>query len=118
MTRENLQVGYEVNGKVVIIYAVVGNTDTMEGKGEKIDLSYHPSLREAKIGASRKGVGIEPGDAPTEERLALRLSDGRYLLISPPIELAENTVTAAKVRAQALAKLTPAEKAALFGEKE
>ncbi|MBP6855575.1 MAG: hypothetical protein KBC26_01195 [Candidatus Pacebacteria bacterium] len=107
--------GTELFGTVIVIYAVVVNTDSTEGRGEYIDHSYHLTELEATIGAS--GLGIMGHDADVEPRIACRLRNTKVILLSPPVEIALiDKKVGEGLRSKALSKLTMAEKAALFGE--
>ena len=113
-TKIRLAVGDQVSGQVVELFAATRNEDLAEGRGQKIDHSYHLTQRDAMIASSK--IDVMGSDGKVELRLALHLSDGKYLLLPQPITVSENPEAEAELRKQALAKLTPAEIAALFGK--
>ncbi|MGE5392721.1 MAG: hypothetical protein ACM3NH_03180 [Candidatus Saccharibacteria bacterium] len=111
-----LQEGEEIRARVVRIYAAVTYEDRTEGRGRRIDDSYHLTERKAAMGAHDIGWGLSPRDGDVEPRLALKTEDGRYFLLPDPIEITIDPEAEAKLREQGLAKLTPAERAALLGK--
>lgn len=107
--------GTELSGKVIIVYAVVVNTDSTEGRGDYVDRSYHLTQPEAAIAAS--GFGIMGHDADVEPRIVCRLNDNRVILLSLPIEVTpQDERKREELRRRALSKLTTAEQFALFGK--
>lgn len=109
-------VGKRIEAEIVEIYAAVTNSDLTEGRGVSVDHSYHETEIGAKFGAVGIGPGLTKNDGTVGERLAIRLSDGTYLLLnqqSPIIELVDETRLREDVRRQAIAKLSPAERVAL-----
>lgn len=98
-----------VVGEVVTIYAAIARTYE-----ESHVASYHLTRHEAVLGAS--GLGYSVPDGEVKPVLALKLSDGRYTLAPEIVEISdENPEAEAKLREEALKKLTPAERAALMG---
>lgn len=113
---KELAVGEHISGTVVEIYAATGPEDRTEGRGPWRDTSYHLTEREATIACG--GIGAMGEDGKVATRKAVRLSGERgYFLLTPLIEITANPEAAAKLRMQALAKLSPAERAALLGTK-
>lgn len=108
-----LSPGEQVSGEVVEIWAAVGSD--MEGRSS-FDKSYHLTRREALI--ATKGIAGMGGDGEVKSRLALRLSGDRYFLAPKMIVITKDPEAAAKLREQALAKLSMAERAALLGDHE
>jgi len=109
-----LAIGDRVAGEVIKLFAATRNEDLQEGRGARIDHSYHLTEHEALIASSK--IDVMGTDGKVEKRIALRLSDGQYLLLPKPITVSENPEAEAGLRKQALAKLTPAEIAALLGK--
>ncbi len=73
-------IGKEGKAKVIEIFAVVSNTDTTEGRGSAIDLTYHPNKEQAQTAAI--GEGVYGADASVEPRRAVRFADGTLLLLA------------------------------------
>ena len=110
-----LAVGQVIKGKMVTIFAAVGNEDQMEAKGRDIDFSYHTTRAGAQIGA--KGLGYSGPDGEVEERVVLQLDTGHYY-VNPlqPLKVfddEDDAKAAAELRESALNKLSPSERAAL-----
>jgi hypothetical protein len=114
--------GMKGQAEVVTIFAMVANTDTMEGRGNNIDHSYHAT--EAGALEAGRGKGQVGGDAEAEPRLAVRFPAGEYLLLAEPRTfptedaplITVNVMTEAQedeIRRRAIAKLSVAEKAVL-----
>ena len=111
-----LSEGDSISGQIVVIYATTRNQDLTEGKGRTIDHSYHLTERVARIATS--GIDVMGSDGKVEPRLALNLSDGRFALSPVLITISEDPEAEAKLREQALKKLSSAERAALLGGRE
>jgi len=111
-----LSEGEFVSGQITVVYAATRNQDLTEGKGRTIDHSYYLTGHAARIATS--GIDVMGSDGKVEPRLALHLSDGRFALSPVLITISEDPEAEAKLREQALKKLTPAERAALLGGKE
>ena len=106
-----LKLGEKITGEVVKIWAATRNEDTTEGRGKRIDSSYHLTQEDAQIAASGIDVGGQDGQASS--RIVIKLKDGRYLLGAKPISIKSDPGARERLRAQALAKLTPSELATL-----
>lgn len=112
-----LQVGDGVTGTMVHIHAATCSRDNIEGRGPIIDKSYHTSYQGALVAS--KGIDVMGADGKVAQRLALKMSDGRYFLLqneANPVLVADNdqdAQAAADLRVKALAKLSPPERAAL-----
>lgn len=111
-----LSEGEQITGEVVGIWTATCNEDSMEGRGKTVDNSYHYTKHDALI--ATKGIGVMGGDGEVRPRKAVKLSDGRYFLAPKMIVITKDPEAAAKLREQALAKLSPAERAALLGSHE
>jgi hypothetical protein len=116
MTESILMNGLRLSGQLVTVYAVIANTDKDEGRGSRYVHSYYEKRGDAQIGADGVGTMGRPGKI--EERQALRtMADGvvSYFLVYPiAMKLtAEQMEQRVAVRAQALAKLSAAEREAL-----
>lgn len=99
---------------IVAIFAAVCNSDSQEGKGSQVDHSYHLTELAATIATSK--IGVMGSDGKVEPRLAICFGGGHYALLSDEIEIDDNPEAQAKLREQALKKLSPAELAALRGK--
>lgn len=110
----SFKVGDQILGTVIEIFAATCNSDRCEGRGGRIDNSYHFSKREALV--ATKGIDVMGSDGAVEVRLAIMTDEKRFFLLPTEIEIMEDAGEIAKVRQEALAKLSPAERAALFGE--
>ncbi len=100
--------GEKISAEVITIYAAIRCTY------EKSEVaSYHLTEHDAKLGAS--GLGYSGPDGEVRPVLALSLSDGRYAISPTLIEISSDSEAEARIRAEALDKLTPAERAALMG---
>lgn len=106
--KPNFVEGEKIAGEMVTIFAAIACTYE-----EKHVASYHLTQHDAVLGAS--GLGYSGPDGEVGPVLALKLSDGRYALAPEIIEISENSEAEAKLREEALKKLTPAERAALMG---
>ena len=114
-----VKVGDVISSAVYEIWAVVGNTDTQEGRGTPLDLTYCSSQNEAVV--LSKGRGVMGGDALVERRLALStnifLNGNQYYVLIPVssfIQLRTDVYEIAKRRREEiLAKLSPADRAVL-----
>lgn len=106
--------GDHVSGTVVLIFAAVCNSDSVEGRGRQIDHSYHLTNLAATIATSR--IGVMGSDGKVEPRLAIKFQGERYALLPDKIEISIDPDAQAKLREQALKKLSPAELAALLGK--
>lgn len=109
----SLKAGDTIQGMVVEIFAATRNDDRAEGRGPRIAHSYHLTKRDAAIGAS--GIDVGGHDGKVESRLAIRTISGTYYLCPLAVFLSKNEEAAARLREEALAKLTSAERAALIG---
>ncbi|MEK7514784.1 MAG: hypothetical protein AAB608_00170 [Patescibacteria group bacterium] len=105
--KKPLAEGDQVVAEVVTIFAAIA--ETYEGS---YVASYHLTHHDAVLGAS--GLGYSGPDGKVKPTLALKLSDGRYVLTPQIVEISKNPEAEAKLREKALAKLTPAERAALM----
>lgn len=104
--------GDRVSGVVVTLFAVVGNTDDVEGRGAPIDKSYHLTKGDAVIGAS--GAGPSGSDGEIQARIALRVDTDTYILLpEKPVGISLLPEQTEKLRRSGLAKLSPAEKKVL-----
>lgn len=111
--------GDRVEGTVVTLWVTRRNSDGTEGRGADVDHSYHLDRLEAQV--ATHGIDVMGSDGHVEERLALRTDDNRFFLLPKPITLtpsAKEKETMARVRREALNKLTPAERVALLGQDE
>jgi hypothetical protein len=107
-----MEPGVTLSGQVVTVYAAVSPQDTMEGRGPLIDRSYHLSATDALVAS--KGIGVQGGDGVVLQRLAVKLTDDLYFLLPAETFTINTDVEAkARLREKVLAKLSPAEKAAL-----
>ena len=113
MKKSAFKIGDKISGEVAVIFAAVTNTELNEGRGVPYDKSYHLNHANATIGAS--GIGVMGCDGTVEPRIALQISDGKFIIL-PEQELRITTFAkeTARLRKSALAKLSPAEKAALL----
>jgi hypothetical protein len=112
-----LHVGDGVTGTMVHIHAATCSKDNIEGRGPIIDKSYHTSHQAALIAS--KGIDAMGSDGDVAQRLALRMSDGRYFLLqneAHPVLVSDSdqdAQAATDLRTKALAKLSSPERAAL-----
>ena len=100
----------KIVAEVVTIYAAIRCTYEISEIA-----SYHLTRHDAMLGAS--GLGYSGPDGDVRPIQAIRLSDGRYAIVPELIEISDNPETEAKVREQALKKLSPAERVALMGRR-
>lgn len=104
--------GQEIACTVVELWAAVSNTDTNEGRGKSIDVSYHLNQDDAALGAV--GIGVQGTDGSVTKRLALRINNESYLLITGnPVSITSVDQKWSELRQSGRAKLTPAERIAL-----
>ena len=73
-------IGKTGEATVIEIFAAMSNTDLNEGKGNTIDLTYHPNVRQATVAAI--GIGVFGSNGNVEPRKAVRFSDGRMFLLA------------------------------------
>lgn len=107
-------VGKKGAAELIRVFAAVTNTDTQEGRGDKVDHSYYATERGAQLGGI--GIGVMDSDGTVESRIAVRFEDGQLFLLNQErgqIELGNEEQLAQDVRAKALSKLSPAERRAL-----
>ena len=109
-----LKLGDEVKGKVVNIFAATRNEELNEGRGNRIDNSYHRTKADAMIATHH--IDVMGSDGKIAERLALELPDGRIFLIideGKPVQIDLNPKAKSNLRKEALGKLSKAEIVAL-----
>lgn len=73
-------IGKKGQAEVIEIFAAVTNTDLDEGRGRRIDHSYHPNQARAKVATI--GIGVQGNDGYVESRLAVKFGDETILLLS------------------------------------
>lgn len=107
------KVGETLSGQIVRVFVAVSPQDRDEGRGPLVDRSYHLSEKDATI--ATKGIGVMGSDGQVVPRQAVRLGGEEYILL-PDVSFTIDTDPAAeaKLREQALKKLSPAERAALL----
>jgi hypothetical protein len=111
MAKKKFSKGDKLAAEVVTVYVATCNEDGTEGRGATIDHSYHLTKHAALIATA--GIGVMGSDGDLEERLALKLEDGRFALLPDIFQISDNVEKEAELRKEALKKLSPAELAAL-----
>jgi hypothetical protein len=105
--------GDKMSGVVVTLFAVVGNTDDVEGRGAPIDKGYHLTKDDAVIGAS--GAGPSGSNGQIEQRLALKIYKNSYVLLpEKPFSISFLPKQIKELKKSGLSKLSAAEKRVLF----
>lgn len=110
--------GVHITGEAVEIWAVVGNTDSTEGRGFPVDLMYCGTREGALLMAL--GRGVFGGAADVQERLALLtdiVCDGKpyYILLpgSAFVQLQNTDAAMRKRREELLSKMSAADRVVL-----
>ena len=115
---ERIELGTSIVGEVTEIWAVVGNTDSNEGRGLPIDRMYCGTQDGALLMAQGRGVFGNPADV--EKRRALLTNivcDGKpyYILLpgSAFVQLQNTDAAMRRRREELLSKMSAADRAVL-----
>jgi hypothetical protein len=112
----SLRVGLSGEAKIIEAFAVVANTEPVEGRGQSYDHSYYRTRDDAVIGAS--GEGTYQSDAAIEPRLVLYFktaSHGYYFVLDGhQIEFTDVYEKRKALKEKAESKLSVAERLAIM----